>query len=996
MWAPISYCQPRLRILLYLRHFLACIALLFSLLVSAHAQYGYEVWTVDNGMPENEIRGITQTPDGYLWVATLNGLTRLDGVHLKVFNRETPGLRSNQFGNMLQGRGGDLWLASVDRGLIRYHNGVFREYGRQDGVPDDVVNGLTGNNDGDVWLLAGGRIMHWEEGSDHFVEVAPHSADPLYRNLQWDARGFWARQGDTIHCFSSGHFIDFELPAKLRKNELWGAALDESGTLWLETLEGQRARIRPGGQSEVIEAPHDETVTTKTIYNHQLSLRVGSRLARTFQFVSSNRSVSLSPWYVYEDRQGNLWIGTQEAGLYRLQRQSIRSYSKEEGLVDRDTYAIYQDRSAALWIGAWHQGVTRYAEGRFLSYTMADGLPNGLATALFQDREGTFWVGTHGGLTRFDHGKFQRADKPELPPEAVVEAICEDRQGVLWFGTRMGLARLEKGHTQFFTRKDGLASNDIHVVVESANGDLWVGGNGGLTRIHNGVFTRWTDLPSSNIWSIYEDAQRILWIGTYDGGLLRYHNGHFTSYTRKDGLFDDGAFQTLEDAYGYFWISCSRGVYRVSKAELNQFAEGRLSKITSTPYGKVDGMLSNECNGGVWPSGLKTTDGRLWFPTRDGVAVIDPGAVAHDPTPPSVIIESTLVDNVASAVSGPIKLPPRNANVEINYTAPNFINAAQTHFKYRLEGLDTDWVEADGRRTAYYSHLPPGSYVFHVMAGNSDGVWNEAGKTLDITVLTPFYRTWWFEVLILFVLSGLTASAWLYRVSQLKRERAMQQAFSRQLIASQEAERKRIAGEMHDSLGQRLVVIKNLIGLLLRAKNKAALGSADGDIQTMTEISDEASLAIEETRGISYNLRPFQLDRLGLKKAIEAMVRTAGAASGIQFSTELDDIDEFFPEDLRINFYRIVQESLGNIMKHAQASVASVRAQMASSSLTLTIEDDGVGFHTTDRSSNTPGGGFGLTGIGERARLLGGELKLKSTPGRGTTIIVEFPQASRG
>jgi signal transduction histidine kinase len=353
------------------------------------------------------------------------------------------------------------------------------------------------------------------------------------------------------------------------------------------------------------------------------------------------------------------------------------------------------------------------------------------------------------------------------------------------------------------------------------------------------------------------------------------------------------------------------------------------------------------------------------------------------------MIESSLVDNVSTPVSAPLRIPPGRPDVEINYTAPNFINAAQTHFKYRLEGLDTDWVDAGGRRIAYYSHLPPGDYVFHVIAGNSDGVWNQEGKALAITVLTPFYETRWFQMLVLLTLGALVAMAWRYRVSQLEQAQAAQQAFSRQLIASQEAERKRIAAEMHDSLGQRLVVIKNLALILLRAKKSAP--ADDSDTQTMAEISDEASSAIAETRDISYNLRPFQLDRLGLTKAIEAMVRTTGIASGIRFTSELDNIDDVFPEDLRINFYRIVQESLGNIMKHAQATEVNVRIKRRIENVMLTIEDNGRGFTPDERSPLSSRSGFGLTGMGERARLLGGELKVRSTPGKGATVLFEIP-----
>ena len=494
---------------------------------------------------------------------------------------------------------------------------------------------------------------------------------------------------------------------------------------------------------------------------------------------------------------------------------------------------------------------------------------------------------------------------------------------------------------------------------------------------------------SANIWSFYEDNDRVLWIGTYDGGLVRFKDGKLTSYSVKDGLFDGGVFRILEDAHGYFWISCSRGVYRVNKRDLNAFASGGLKKVTSTAYGKIDGMLDIECNGGVEPSGIKTRDGKLWFPTRNGVAVIDPESVVHDSVPPLVMIESSVVDSVTKPVNAPLRIPPSRPNVEISYTAPNFINAAQTHFKYRLEGLDSDWVDAGGRRTAYYSHLPPGEFVFHVIAGNSDGVWNNEGKSLAITVLAPFYETGWFELLALLTLGALAALSWRYRVSQLQRAQVAQQAFSRQLIASQEAERKRIAAEMHDSLGQRLVVIKNLAYLLLRSKKAAP--ADDSDAQTIAEISDEASSAIAETREISYNLRPFQLDRLGLTKAIEAMVRTTSIASGIRFTSELDNIDDIFPEDLRINFYRIVQESLGNIMKHAQATEVSVRVKRRIESVLLTIEDNGRGFTPDERSPLPSHSGFGLTGMGERASLLGGELKVRSTPGRGTTVLFEIP-----
>jgi signal transduction histidine kinase len=353
-----------------------------------------------------------------------------------------------------------------------------------------------------------------------------------------------------------------------------------------------------------------------------------------------------------------------------------------------------------------------------------------------------------------------------------------------------------------------------------------------------------------------------------------------------------------------------------------------------------------------------------------------------------VTIESAQIDNLPAPIENGLRIPPSKADVEINYAALSFIHANQTHYRYRLEGLDSDWVQAGTRRVAYYSHLPPGKYVFHVIAGNSDGIWNTEGKTLNVIVLAPFYKTWRFELLVLLGIGAVVASAWRFRVSQLQQAQAAQQAFSRQLIASQEAERKRIAAEMHDSLGQHLVVIKNLALFLLRSKKDTA--ATENDAQTITEINNEASSAIEETRAISYNLRPFHLDRLGLTKAIEAMIRTVGTASSIHFTSDLDNIDDLFAEDLRINFYRIVQESLGNIMKHSQATEVAIRLKRSPENVVLTIEDNGRGFTPGAHASHTPNSGFGLAGMAERASLLGGVFKVRSTLGHGTTVTVEI------
>jgi signal transduction histidine kinase len=391
-------------------------------------------------------------------------------------------------------------------------------------------------------------------------------------------------------------------------------------------------------------------------------------------------------------------------------------------------------------------------------------------------------------------------------------------------------------------------------------------------------------------------------------------------------------------------------------------------------------MKSVECSSKGQPNGIKAKDGKLWFPTTDGLAVLDPHAPEVNPHPPPVAIEDALADGRRIAGEDAI-LRPGQLSLDIQYTALSFIRSGQIRFRYKMEGLDPEWVEAGARRTAYYTRIPPGDYTFRVIAANSDGVWNTEGARLAVSVLPPFYQTWWFEALVSLAVGMTIAAVWRYRVSQYERAHAIQQAFSRQLIASHEEERKRIAAELHDSLGQSLLIIKNHATL--------GLMTAEDSLAARDQIAESASESIEEVRQIARNLRPHHLDRLGLTQAIEAMIESVAASTTIHLTSELVPIDGVFPKDAEITVFRIIQESLNNIIKHSQATDAKIAIDRDSRAVTITIEDNGRGFAALNSHSSQPGG-FGLTGIAERVKILGGEHAIESSPGRGARIIVKL------
>jgi signal transduction histidine kinase len=419
---------------------------------------------------------------------------------------------------------------------------------------------------------------------------------------------------------------------------------------------------------------------------------------------------------------------------------------------------------------------------------------------------------------------------------------------------------------------------------------------------------------------------------------------------------------------------------------LNDFADGKIKAITAIAFGKSDGMVNVECNGGRWPAGVKARDGKLWFPTMGGVAVIDPASVTTNNQPPPVLIESALVDREQVALGNELQIAPHQSDFELRYTALSFINSENIRFKYKLEGLDQDWVDVGTRRTAYFTHIAPGKYTFRVIAANSDGVWNMQGRELRINVLPPFYRTWWFLSLIGLSIIGAGFLAYRYRIGQLESRHAEQQAFARQLIDSQEAERQRIAAELHDSLGQHLLVIRNRAALGERAVNDPVQSRNQLD-----EITASATQAIAEVRSISQNLRPVNLDRLGLSATIEEMVEKVAASSGIQFSADIEALDDgLLSKEQEINSFRIIQESINNIVKHAQATKAYVEMFRENGELHITVRDNGRGF-AVEAAGNGRARGIGLTIMAERVSILNGVYTITSTPGGGTTLDLKFP-----
>jgi ligand-binding sensor domain-containing protein/signal transduction histidine kinase len=961
------------------------------------ANYILHAWGTDEGLPQSSVSAIVQTRDGYLWLGTFGGIVRFDGIKFTVFDSaNTRQLKSSRILSLYEDPDGALWIGTERGGLTRYFHGEFTTYTTQDGLPSDNIGGIYRDSRGLLWIGTELGVVSFRDGKFRTYTKADGLPANSAANFIEDAEGtLWVGTPNGLARWQDGRFTSLTIEDGLPSNDILALSLSGDGSLWLGTGNGLSHFSNGKFTNYLVQSNQFGAAATALYDDHKGTLWVvtshGLYRMVNGEFATFSGAEELSGKKVLAingDREGNVWIGTQANGLNRLKPAQLMAYGEKRGLKPENIVPITEDAQGNIWMGQTCGGVARLEGEKFTFYTRKEGLPNACVWSLLAEPDGTLWLGSwNDGLTMYKENKFVTFRHTDGLSSNVVLAIFRDSKGTLWIGTGNGLNKMTDGGFTAYHKADGLVSEDVRFITEDRAGALWVGTTGGLSRFEGGKFTNYTienGLSNNFVRDIYEDPDGNLWIGTYGGGLNRFKNGDFVHYRSETGLFDDVVSRILEDDKGNLWMSGNRGIFRVRRSELNDFAEGRISSINSISYGVADGMKSRETNGGGQPAGWKARDGRLWFPTVKGAVVIDPSRSSINQLPPPVVIERILANKISIERPAKIELPPGGADLEIQYTGLSFIEPEKVRFKYKLEGYDTDWVEAGTRRTAYYTNIPPGNYQFRVIAANNDGIWNTEGAMLGVVAVPPFWKTWWFYALVILAVCLIIYYLYRLRLSRLERAHRAQKAFSQQLITSQENERRRIAAELHDSLGQNLLIIKNraLIGASKIANTEAALKQLD-------EISTTASSAIEEVRAIAHNLHPYQLERLGLTSALKSVVEKVADSSVIKFSAEIEAVDNLLSVEDEINIYRIVQESLNNIVRHSNATEAKVAVHWDGKQLYLNIQDNGKGF---DPQAVNVGvrrrGGFGLQGIEERTRMLGGRCAIQSTPNGGTSIVI--------
>ena len=982
----LGFARQRLALLLWLL-FLAAGACSAAVLTNGVLPYSVRAWQTDDGLPQNSVWAITQTRDGYLWVGTEEGLARFDGVRFAAPDENAPPELSHGYIRALcAARDGSLWIGCDVYGLVRLKEGKFTRFSEADGLLSNQIRCLLEGRDGALWIGSEGGLTRYRDGRfSNFTEkngLAANSVKGLCEDRQGNLR--IATMRGLSRLDKEGTISTFHIMLGRPANSLKFACEDHQGRIWTGSSEGLNGvdgeTIATYGVAEGL----PDKVVTIALEDRGGQLWVGTYRGLTRmvngRFVPRpNREGVFGDriYTLFEDREGNIWAGAED-GLYLLNPARFIAYTTQQGLSRNNAMSVCEDSSGTVWIGTWGGGVNRLKGGTITPYGPGSGASQDQVLALHEGRDGSLWVGLdHGaGLIRLKGGPenlFPR--QPGLIPEAI-RAIHEDRQGTLWIGTSRGLNTYKEGKFETYTTANGLAGNFVWALLEDDAGNMWIGTDGGLSRWQGGQFTNFTTregLSHNNVDALYEDREKVLWIGTRGGGLNRYQAGKFTACTTRQGLFSDEVYEIVEDDFGYFWMSCRKGIFRVSKKDLDDLDRRAIKAIPCTAFGRADGLPSVQCNGVAKPAGCKGRDGRLWFATIQGVVAVEPGIKTNERLPP-VYIEEVLADgrslrpdSLAASESLSLTVSPGRRGIEIHYTALSFQAPWKNRFKYLLEGVDPEWVDAGSRRSVSYNSVTPGKHLFRVVACNNDGVWNEAGATLSLLFVPHYWQTWWFKPVL--GVAAVLVLTLLYR-SRVTRLREIERL------------RIQIAANLHDDVGARLTKVAMVTELVDRETKEGHPNKPH--IRNIFKTIREITLAMDE---IVWTINPKNdtLDNLAnyIFQYAQDYFQDTGVSCRLDVPAQLPD--QPVSTEVRHNLFMAVKEALNNALKHAEATEVRIGLGVTDGRMTITITDNGRGFLIDQARAK----GNGLGNTAQRLAQIGGRLVLESEPGRGTTIRLE-------
>jgi diguanylate cyclase (GGDEF)-like protein len=697
-------------------------------------------------------------------------LARFDGARFSVLDRTNTPLPNNRVQALAETSDGSLWIGT-ENGLTRYQAHEFTNYSTHDGLPSDNIRALWADPSGPLWITTSQGVRKWGGKRFERDSSTEAAAGPSLRQVLPTPSGrVWVASDSGITDRSSGSGASFMGDRWIRGKTVRAMVEDSHGELWIGTTAGlfrlARHQTQPYvGGSQVI---HQEVTALLEDRDHNVWVgTLGEGLMRINQGGTEHYSVAdglsgIEITCLYQDAAGNLWVGTFGGGLEVFRDTMFTTYGQREGVSQNVVWTVREGRDSSIWVGTQSGGLNRIKNGHVSVYSTRSGFSDDTVGSLFEARDGTLWLGKDSGLSRFKEGVVLGAPAATSMLHEQVHTIYEDGSGTMWIGTRtQGLVQLRGDRYTAFGIREGLPNNNVQSFTPSKNGGFWIGTLAGLSYFKNGRLTSYTTkdgLSADQVIALYEDPDGTLWIGT--DGLSRLKNGRITSYGRQQGL-GQTPLAIVEDDDGYLWLSTNKGIVRVSKKQLNDFADGKRSQLASVVFGSEDGMRSAECNGGSSPAAWKDHNGNLWFPTVAGALKIDPRRLM-DRLPLQLHIEDVRADKKQLVPTESFVLPPGGHELEFHYSAPYFAGATRLRYEYKLEGFDKDWVDAGARTVAYYTNVPPGKYRFRVAVTVAGANPNRHEDSVPLYLTPHFWQTRIFYAALGIAIAGLMFLAWVW------------------------------------------------------------------------------------------------------------------------------------------------------------------------------------------------------------------------------------------